>query len=69
MTKVTINDNIKKEAIKYMSKGTIFTYNNYYYMYINFDTIIKLSDFTVWDINDFSEGEYIICNAEIIIHR
>ena len=69
MTKVTINDNIKKEAIKNMSEGTIFTYNNYYYMYINFDTIVKLSDFSVWDINDFPEGEYIICNAEIIINR
>lgn len=69
MTKVTINDNIKKETINNMSEGTIFTYNNNYYMYINFDTIIRLSDFTVWDFNDFPQGEYIICNAEIIIHK
>lgn len=68
MTKVTINDNTKKEAIKNMSEGTIFMYNNYYYMFINFDTIVRLSDFSVWDFNDFPEGEYIICNAEIIIH-
>lgn len=69
MTKVTINNNTKKEAIKNMSEGTIYTYNNNYYMYINFDTIIRLSDFSVWDINDFPEEEYIICNAEIIINR
>lgn len=69
MTKVTINDNTKKEAIRNMSEGTIFMYNNYYYMYLNFDTIVRLSDFSVWDINDFYEGEYTICNAEIIIHK
>lgn len=69
MTKVTINDNTKKGAIENMSGGTIFTYNNNHYMYINFDTIIRLSDFTVWDFNDFPEGEYIICNAEIIIQK
>lgn len=44
-------------------------YNNYYYMYLNFDTIVRLSDFSVWDINDFYEGEYITCNAEIIIRK
>lgn len=69
MTKVTIDNNVKKEDIESMSEGDVFTYNNYYYMYINFDTIIRLSDFAVWDFNDFPEGEYIICNAEIIIHR
>lgn len=69
MTKVTINNNTKKEAFSNMSAGTIFTYNNYYYMFINFDTIVKLSDFLVWDVNDFPEEEYIVCNAEIIIQR
>lgn len=69
MTKVTINENTKKEAIEKMLGGTIFTYNNNYYMYINSDTIVKLSDFTVWDFSDFPEGEYVTCNAEIIIRR
>lgn len=69
MTKVTINNNTKKGTIENMSGGTIFAYNNNYYMYITFDVIIKLSDFSVWDCNDFSEREYIICNAEIIINR
>ena len=68
MTKVTINDNTKKETIENMSEGTIYTYHNNYYMYINFDTIVKLPDFSVYDFNDFPEGEYIVCNAEIIIN-
>lgn len=69
MTKVTINNNTKKGTIDNMSGGDIFTYNNYYYMFIDLDIIIRLSDFAVWDFNDFPEGEYIICNAEIVIHR
>ena len=69
MIKVTIDDNTKKRTIDDMSGGDIFIDDNYYYMYINSDVIIKLSDFSVWDCNYFSEREYIICNAEIIINR
>ena len=69
MTKITINDNTKKGTIESMPWGTIFIYNNNYYMYINSDTIVRLLDFAVWDFNDFPEGEYIICDAEIIIYK
>lgn len=69
MTKITINDNTKKKFIKNMSGGTIFTYNNYYYMYIDLSTIVRLSDFTVWSFGNFPEEEHIICNAEIIIQK
>lgn len=69
MTKVTINDNTKKRTIYDMSGGDIFIDDNYYYMYIDSDTIVRLSDFTVWDIDDFNNKEYIIYDAEIVIHR
>ena len=70
MIKVTIDDNTKKRTIDDMSGGDIFIDDNYYYMYINSDIIVRLSDFTtVWDIDDFNKKEYIICDAEIVIHR
>lgn len=69
MTKITINDNTKKATIESMLGGTIFIYNNIYYMCINLNTIVRLLDFAVWDFNDFPEGEYIICDAEIIIYK
>ena len=52
-----------------MSGGDIFIDDNYYYMYIYSDIIVRLSDFTVWDIDDFNKKEYIIYDAEIVIHR
>lgn len=70
MIKVTIDDNTKKRTIDDMSGGDIFIDDNYYYMYINSDIIVRLSDFTtVWDIDDFNKKEYIIYDAEIVIHR
>ena len=69
MTKVTIDDNTKKRTIYNMSGGDIFIDDNYYYMYIYSDIIVRLSDFTVWDIDDFNKKEYIIYDAEIVIHR
>lgn len=70
MTKVTIDDNTKKTTIENMSGGDIFIDDNYYYMYIDLDTIIRLSDFIALDINDFpDEKKHIICDAEIIVHN
>lgn len=69
MIKITTDDNSKKATIKNMSRGDIFIYHNYYYMYINSDTIVRLPDFVVWDPNYLPDIEYIIYNAEIIIHK
>lgn len=69
MIKITVDDNTKKEYIDSMSAGDVFICDDKYYMYIDSYTIVRLPDFSVWDFNDFPEGEYIICNAEIIIHR
>lgn len=69
MIKVTIDDNTKKATIENMSGGDIFIDDNYYYMYIDLDTIIRLPDFSIWDINDFNKKDYIIYNAEIVIHK
>lgn len=70
MTEVIINNGTKKETIKNMTAGTIFTGNgSNYYMYINPDTIINLPNFTALTFNDFPDVEYTICNAEITIYE
>lgn len=70
MTKVKIDNNVKKEAVVNMSRGDVFICNHSCYMFIDLDTIIDLSDFIVLDINDFpDEKKYIICDAEIVVHN
>lgn len=70
MTKVTIDNNVKKEAVVNMSRGDVFICNYNCYMFIDFETIIDLSDFVVLNINDFhDEKKYIVCDAEIIVHN
>lgn len=69
MTKIIIDGETKKATVENMSGGDVFICNCYYYMFVNLDTIVRLSDFTIWDVDDFDNIEYIIYDTEIVIHK